>query len=121
QAGYEVNTALDGRAALAALREESADFVVLDLGIAGDFSGRDVLDVLRSTMEWAHMPVILYSHTPAPPLRELRAGLGADDYVAKRNGPEALVAQLEATREARREDWTDPSRSTSLLPRRPVC
>src|SRR6185436_12607980 len=27
QAGYEVNTAPDGRAALAALREESADFV----------------------------------------------------------------------------------------------
>jgi two-component system, OmpR family, KDP operon response regulator KdpE len=107
-AGFEVRTAHDGLQALDLLAEGEADYVVVDLDLEGTFSGPDVLDVLRSTMEWVHLPVIVYSHTPMPTLHQLRAVFGADHYVAKDEGASALVARLNTIREARRAGAAGP-------------
>jgi len=91
--GHEVSTAGDGEAALAAIRADDPDLVVLDVMLPRR-SGFDVLRELR-----AHGPrpaVILL--TARDELVDRVAGLeiGADDYVPKPFEPRELVARVGA-------------------------
>lgn len=90
--GYDVGTAGDGDAALAELRTQVADAVILDLGLPG-ISGVEVLRELRT---WSSVPVIVLSARHGSNDKVEALDVGADDYVTKPFGIDELLARLRA-------------------------
>lgn len=89
-----VTTVGDGNSALASIARDKPDVIVLELGIAGAMAGKDVVNMIKATMEWVDIPIILYTRVPMEGQKEARQIHGADDYVAKGpGGPEALLAK----------------------------
>jgi CheY-like chemotaxis protein len=63
QAGYQVNSASDGKEALEFIeRGDLPDLIVLDL-MMPVMSGFEVLNVLRANPSWAKIPVIVLTAT----------------------------------------------------------
>ncbi len=95
QAGeVPVRTVADGNSALAAIAVEKPDVIVLELGIGGAMAGKDVVNMIKATMEWVDIPIILYTRVPMEGQKEARQIHGADDFVAKgAGGPEAVLAK----------------------------
>src|ERR1700693_3845500 len=91
-AGYDVETAMDGRAALRAFYENPADLIVLDLSMP-ELDGFETLERLRDLSD---APVILLTARGGEidKVRGFRAG--ADDYVVKPFGRQELLARIEA-------------------------
>jgi DNA-binding response OmpR family regulator len=91
-AGYEVEAAADGRAALRAFHARPADLVVLDISMP-ELDGFETLERLRDLSD---VPVILLTARSGEidKVRGFRAG--ADDYVVKPFGRKELVARIEA-------------------------
>jgi len=91
--GFSINHVGNGTDALHAIRAETLDLVILDLGLP-DLDGLDVLKQLR-TMQPA-LPVLLL--TARDSLNDKVAGLdnGADDYLAKPFDMPELLARLRA-------------------------
>ena len=87
---YEVHTASDGAAALAAAARDRPDVIVLDLGLP-DLDGTDVIRGIRG---WTTTPIIVLSarHQEQQKVEALDAG--ADDYVTKPFGMDELLARL---------------------------
>jgi CheY-like chemotaxis protein len=89
-----VTTVGDGNSALASIAKDKPDVIVLELGIKGDMGGKDVVNMIKATMEWVDIPIILYTRVPMEGQKEARQIHGADDYVAKGpGGPEAVLAK----------------------------
>ena len=89
-----VRTVSDGNRALAAIAEDKPDVIVLELGIGGAMAGKDVVNMIKATMEWVDIPIILYTRVPMDGQKEARQIHGADDFVAKGpGGPEAVLAK----------------------------
>jgi two-component system KDP operon response regulator KdpE len=90
-----VRTVADGRAAIAAITAEKPDVIVMELGLPDPMTGRDVINVIKATMEWVGIPIVLYTGLPIESQEEARTIHGADDLVPKGSGQvEALVAQV---------------------------
>jgi CheY-like chemotaxis protein len=90
-----VRTVGDGRAALAAITTEKPDVIVLELGLPDPVSGRDVINMIKATMEWVGIPIVLYTGLPIESQEEARTIHGADDLVRKGPGEvEALVSRV---------------------------
>ena len=60
RSGHAVDTAADGIAALARLRAEPPDLILLDLELPG-LAGEDVAAAFRRTPGWAAVPIALIS------------------------------------------------------------
>ena len=90
--GYRVELAADGPAALAAVRAQPFDLVVLDLLLPG----MDGVEVCRRLRAQGGPPVIMLTARDA--VAEKIAGLdsGADDYLTKPFVLEELVARVRA-------------------------
>jgi CheY-like chemotaxis protein len=89
-----VTTVGDGNSALASIAKDKPDVIVLELGIGGAMAGKDVVNMIKATMEWVDIPIILYTRVPMEGQKEARQIHGADDYVAKGpGGPEAVLAK----------------------------
>jgi CheY-like chemotaxis protein len=89
-----VTTVRDGNSALASIAQDKPDVIVLELGIGGAMAGKDVVNMIKATMEWVDIPIILYTRVPMEGQKEARQIHGADDYVAKGpGGPEAVLAK----------------------------
>ena len=88
---YTVTWLRDGRAALIALADGSADLVLLDLGLPG----RDGLDVLIETRR-AHVttPIIVMTARDGLDARITGLDAGADDYLVKPFHLEELAARI---------------------------
>jgi CheY-like chemotaxis protein len=78
-AGYEVDTAATGEAALAAAAMRPPDAVILDL-VLPDRSGTEVCRELRT---WSSAPVLVLSVVGDEPEKVAALDAGADDYVEK--------------------------------------
>ena len=91
-AGFTVRTAADGEAALAAVRRDRPDLVVLDLGLPG----LDGLDVTRAIRRDSNLPVIMLTARDDELDKLLGLELGADDYLTKPFSPRELVARVRA-------------------------
>ncbi|MGH3008735.1 MAG: response regulator transcription factor [Gaiellaceae bacterium] len=91
-AGYSVESAADGRAALRAFHARPADLVVLDVSMP-ELDGFETLERLRDLSE---VQVILLTARSGEidKVRGFRAG--ADDYVVKPFGRQELLARIEA-------------------------
>jgi len=95
QAEVPVRAAPDGNAGLEAMAAERPDVVVLELGMAGRMAGKDVVNMIKATMEWVDIPIVLYTRVPVESQKEARLTHGADELVPKGPGaPEALVARV---------------------------
>jgi len=90
--GYAANHCALGRQALAVLRAEGADVVVLDVGLP-DLGGFEVCRELRT---FSQVPVIFLTARSEEFDRVLGLELGADDYVTKPFSPREMVARVRA-------------------------
>lgn len=96
--GYVVSEAEEGRAALEAVRRQSADLIVLDLGLP-DMDG---LDVIRRIREGGSaIPIIVLSSRDDEGAKVEALDLGADDFVTKPFGIDELFARIRAAQRHR--------------------
>jgi two-component system KDP operon response regulator KdpE len=89
---YDVVTAADGQAALAAAAKAVPDIVVLDLGLP-DMDG---IDVIRGLRGWTAVPIIILSGRSQSAAKVDALDAGADDYVTKPFNIDELLARLRA-------------------------
>ena len=95
QAEVPVRAAPDGNAGLEAMAAERPDVVVLELGLGGRMAGKDVVNMIKATMEWVDIPIVLYTRVAVDGQKEARLVHGADELVPKGAGaPAALVARV---------------------------
>ena len=84
-----------GPKGLEALAAERCDVIVLELAIGGLMAGRDVINMIKATMEWVDIPIVLYTRLPITTQKEARTVHGADEVVPKGPGSaQALVAHV---------------------------
>jgi two-component system KDP operon response regulator KdpE len=107
--GYEVLTAMSGRAALDAVERHNPDVVVLDLGLP-DMDGIEVCRLIR---EERAVPIIVLSARGAEKDKVHALDAGADDYVTKPFGSEELLARIRVA--LRRVDLSVPAASQITL------
>ena len=93
-AGYEVQVAADGLAALAAIRREKPDVVILDFAMPL-LSGPDVLTALKTQSDTSAIPVIACTATAGlsdvPAIRSQ----GFDEVLLKPVEPAAVIRAVE--------------------------
>jgi len=95
QAGFRVQTAMDGATAVASVRREKPDLVLLDV-MMPELSGTEVLKILRSDPGARDIPVILLTARGEEIDRLLGFELGADDYVTKPFNVRELILRVRA-------------------------
>jgi two-component system KDP operon response regulator KdpE len=100
--GYEVSTAMSGRAAIESVERENPDLIVLDLGLP-DMDG---IDVTRLVRDGRATPIVVLSARGAEGDKVRALDAGADDYVTKPFGTEELLARVRVA--LRRTDATPP-------------
>jgi DNA-binding response OmpR family regulator len=88
--GYEVDTAADGEAALAAARHGKPDVVVLDLMLPGI----DGIEVCRQLRTFTDAYIIMLTARAEEVDKLIGLSVGADDYLAKPFSPRELVARV---------------------------
>jgi DNA-binding response OmpR family regulator len=93
--GYQASIATDGRQALAMVRADPPDILVLDLGIPG-IDGLALLKLLRAEGHWCPVLILSARDSDADKLEGFR--LGADDYVTKPFRTLELMARVDAMR-----------------------
>ncbi len=93
QKGLQVIAASDGESALAFVRAELPDIVILD-GMMPGMDGVEVLKRLKKDSATRHIPVLLLSARKME--ADVVAGLeyGAEDYMVKPFMPEELWARI---------------------------
>ncbi|MCC7362368.1 MAG: response regulator transcription factor [Anaerolineales bacterium] len=108
-AGFAVDTAPDGPAALAAFRAGPPDLVVLDLGLPK----LDGLDVARRLRQDSNVPIIMLTARGEESDKLVGLALGADDYMVKPFSPKELVARVRAV--LRRADHAAPAAPNAVI------
>lgn len=90
--GLQAEHFLLGRPALARLRAQPFDVVILDVGLP-DISG---FDLCRELRQFSEVPVVFLTARDGEIDRVVGLELGADDYVVKPFSPRELVARVRA-------------------------
>ena len=90
--GYQVRTAGDAAAGLAAASHQPPDLTIVDLGLP-DMDGLHVVEGLRG---WTSTPIIVLSARHAEAAKVAALDAGADDYVTKPFGMDELLARVRA-------------------------
>jgi DNA-binding response OmpR family regulator len=94
RAGYAVEVAVSGTDALARVRIESPDLMLLDYEMP-DMEAPEVLDSLRSGMDRVPFPVIILTGARSTPGDQvLGIERGATDYIAKGTDRQVLLARV---------------------------
>jgi CheY-like chemotaxis protein len=90
-----VRAAGSGNEGLAAIAADRPDVIVLELACGGEMAGKDVVNMIKATMEWVDIPIVLYTRLPIDGQKEARQIHGADELVLKGpTGADALVARV---------------------------
>lgn len=92
QAGYRTRIFDNGATALAALRQDRPDFIVLDLMLPG----MDGLTLCRELRAFSDVPVMMVTARAEEVDRLIGLETGADDYLCKPFSPRELVARVKA-------------------------
>jgi DNA-binding response OmpR family regulator len=92
KAGYQVQTAANAEDALALVKREVYNLVLLDIGLPG----MDGLDALRQFRDSMHIPVIMLTARRREFDQVLGLELGADDYITKPFDLDVLLARVKA-------------------------
>lgn len=100
--GFRVMEAETGPEALALIREQIPDLVVLDIMLPGGLDGFEIARSLRNPAEFTPLslngdiPIILLTARTGEVDRITGFEIGADDYVVKPFSPRELVARVKA-------------------------
>jgi CheY-like chemotaxis protein len=81
------------RAALDAMGKERPVLLILEPMLAGELSGKDLVNYVKSTMEWIEIPILVYTRAAIVNHEQARTDFGADDYVIKAAGAADLLAK----------------------------
>jgi DNA-binding response OmpR family regulator len=95
QAGYGVQCAADGAEALARMRRQPPDLVLLDVHLPGA-SGYDIHRRMRRMPRCADMPVLFLTIADNVRNRVRALDAGADDFLGKPFDPEELLVRIRA-------------------------
>jgi len=90
QEGYQVSTAADGEAALAAARADTPDLILLDIGLP-DQNGLDLARILQREIQ---TPLIFLTARAHETDIVVGLELGAEDYITKPFGLRELIARI---------------------------
>jgi len=101
--GYDVLSAMTGRAALDVVERDAPDLVILDLGLP-DMAGAEVCRLIRQS---SGTPILVLSARGAEGDKVQALDAGADDYVTKPFGAEELLARIRVA--LRRVETTTPA------------
>ncbi|MBS0410163.1 MAG: response regulator [Proteobacteria bacterium] len=93
-AAYAVETASSGAEALAKVAARQPDIVLLDVMMPG-MDGYEVCRRLRAGAKTRDLPVVLVTALDKPSDREEGLAAGADDFLTKPVGDEALFGAIE--------------------------
>ena len=112
RAGYNAQTASDGRQAMTFFERQKPDLVILDLMIPEV----DGLSLTRWLRERSNVPIIMLTARRAEIDRITGLEMGADDYVVKPFSPQELVSRVRAVmrRLGREQTETEPERNLSF-------
>jgi len=103
--GYHAEGVLSAEEALAALKRNVPDLIVLDLMLPGA-DGLELCRRLRSDPRTEHLPLVMLTAKAEDTDIVTGLELGADDYVTKPFSPKVLLARIRAVlrRKARQQD-----------------
>lgn len=93
QAGFQVRTASDGEAALAAIAAEPPDLMLLDVMMPRK-NGYEVCQAVRANPEWKGIRIIMLTAKGREVEREKGLALGADDYITKPFSTQEVVERV---------------------------
>jgi two-component system, NtrC family, response regulator AtoC len=97
KSGYAVEAAVDGTSALAAVRSDSPDLVLLDLKLP-DIDGLQVIKQIKESHPWIQVVIMTAYSDVSTAVEAMR--LGAYDYIPKPIDFDNLVVTLRNAREA---------------------
>ncbi|WP_191061015.1 response regulator transcription factor [Geminicoccus harenae] len=93
KAGFQVETARNGREALDALDREPPDLLLLDV-MMPEFDGYAVCERIRQDQRWDRTRIVMLTARGRESERARGLALGADDYVTKPFSTRVLVEQV---------------------------
>lgn len=93
--GFRVSYTTDGSLALAEVRRETPDLVILDLMLPG-VDGLEVCRQLRRNEKYAALPILMLTARGEEADRVVGLEIGADDYVTKPFSIRELIARVRA-------------------------
>ena len=93
QAGFQVRTASDGEAALAAIAAEQPDLMLLDVMMPRK-NGYEVCQAVRANPDWKEIRIIMLTAKGREVEREKGLALGADDYITKPFSTQEVVERV---------------------------
>ena len=93
QAGFNVRTASDGEAGLAAIAAEQPDLVLLDVMMPRK-NGYEVCQAIRANPDWKNIRIIMLTAKGREVEREKGLALGADDYITKPFSTQEVVERV---------------------------
>jgi len=93
QAGFQVCTASDGEAALAAVAAETPDLVLLDVMMPRK-NGYEVCQAIRANPDCKGVRIIMLTAKGREVEREKGLALGADDYITKPFSTQEVVERV---------------------------
>lgn len=104
---FKVITARNGEEALARAVDAKPDVILLDI-MMPKVNGFDVLDILKSTPETKHIPVLILTVLVQDADRERGLKSGADDYIVKSETmPGQVIEKVRAVIEQHRTKEDD--------------
>jgi DNA-binding response OmpR family regulator len=111
QAGFRVSTAASAEDALALVRREPVDLVLLDIGLPG-MDGLDALNHFHTNMQ---IPVIFLTARRRELDEVVGMSMGADDYITKPFDMDVLLVHIKAVLRRSAPGQTAPAESTPLV------
>jgi len=102
-AGFRVEVATSGSAALASLRRSPPDLMVLDLMLP-DIDGTELCRRVRADRDLAQLPIIMLTAKAEEVDRIVGLELGADDYVTKPFNTRELALRVKAVLRRRSQE-----------------
>jgi two-component system KDP operon response regulator KdpE len=101
--GYKVLTAANGLEALAVLKNENLQLVIMDIMMPH----MDGLEATRRIRASSHVPIIILTAMGEEADKVRAFDLGADDYLTKPFGVGELLGRVQAV--LRRAQWSEPA------------
>jgi CheY-like chemotaxis protein len=91
ESSYDLDVAVDGKAAVEAATTSRPDLILMDIALPG-MSGLDAVRAIRANERGAGTPIVAVSSHVMPGDRERALEAGCNEFVAKPIDDEALVA-----------------------------
>ena len=122
QAGFQIQTAETGRAALQSIQKNPPDLVILDVMLP-DIDGMEVCRTIRQQEVSRRIPVLMLTARGEEIDRVVGFELGADDYVPKPFSPRELVLRVKSILRRAKDDYSEVLRAglIQLYPQRRQC